>query len=82
MQAVRNFKSVKQTIQRLEEAAVFARGPERAQLLKRWLTVLVETEKHFRGSVEEKDKTPEQQIHPDEHKDNPRKPSLVSIFEI
>ncbi|CAA7031519.1 unnamed protein product [Microthlaspi erraticum] len=39
------FKSVNQTIQRLEEAAVSYRGHERALLITRWLSVLKEIDK-------------------------------------
>ncbi|KFK25588.1 hypothetical protein AALP_AA8G134100 [Arabis alpina] len=41
------YKSVNQTIQRLEEAAVSYRGHERALLITRWLTVLKEIDKQM-----------------------------------
>ncbi|PON91500.1 structural maintenance of chromosomes protein [Trema orientale] len=78
----RNFRSVKQTIKRLEEAAVSCRGNERAQLLTRWLAVLKEIEKLSQGSSEDKQSTLEQNLASDDSKDSPRKPSMVLYYDL
>ncbi|KAG2240250.1 hypothetical protein Bca52824_090893 [Brassica carinata] len=49
------YKSVNQTIQRLEEAAVSCRGHERALLITRWLTVLKEIDRACEGSAKDKE---------------------------
>lgn len=65
----RNFKSSKQTIKRLEEAAVSCRGPERAMLLARWLLVLKEIDRL--SSSGDKVKSLEQHLASDEAKRAP-----------
>ncbi|CAK9315159.1 unnamed protein product [Citrullus colocynthis] len=77
----RNFRSIRQTIQRLEEAAVSCRGPERAQLLKRWLVVLKEVKKLSDEPSEEKAKTLEQHLAFEDAKENPRKPAIVLYYD-
>ncbi|GMP68721.1 hypothetical protein CsSME_00028249 [Camellia sinensis var. sinensis] len=77
----RNFKSFRQTLKRLEEAAVSCRGPERAQLMKRWLVVLKEIEKLSGVSLEEKEKNPEQNHPSEEPKENMKKPSMVLYYD-
>ncbi|KAI4351153.1 hypothetical protein L6164_005536 [Bauhinia variegata] len=79
--AARNFRSVKQTVKRLEEAAISYRGPERVQLLRRWLVVLKEFEKYSGDLAEGKEKTLEQHLGLDEARESPRKPSLVLYYD-
>jgi len=52
----------------LEDAVVTYRGPERVQLLRRWVAVLKDVEKSFGGTAEEKEKNLEQNLAPDEAK--------------
>lgn len=78
---VRNFKSVNQTIRRLEEAALTCRGPERVMLLRRWLAVLKEVEKLYGLLSEDKEKLKEQLDAFDEAKDGLRKPSMVLYYD-
>ncbi|RYQ93275.1 hypothetical protein Ahy_B09g099542 isoform C [Arachis hypogaea] len=79
--AARNYRSVAQTIKRLEEAAITYRGPERVELLRRWLVVLKEIDKLSRAADEGKEKTFEHHLGVEELKDNPRKPSLVLYYD-
>ncbi|OWM70112.1 uncharacterized protein LOC116196846 [Punica granatum] len=73
----RNVRSVKQTVKRLEEAAVSYRGPERVQLLKRWLAVLKDIEK----LSEEGEQNIELHLASEESKDGPKRPSLVLYYD-
>ncbi|KAK4284086.1 hypothetical protein QN277_000962 [Acacia crassicarpa] len=79
--AARNFRSAVQTAKRLEEAAISFRGPERVQLLRRWLVVLKEIEKLSGAVAEGKEKTMEQLVATDEASENPRKPSKVLYYD-
>ncbi|CAI8601574.1 unnamed protein product [Vicia faba] len=75
--AARNYRSVAQTVKRLEEAAISHRGPERVQLLRRWLVVLKEIENLSGALAEGKEKTLEQVLVVEEIKENPQRPSLI-----
>ncbi|MED6168451.1 hypothetical protein PIB30_011617 [Stylosanthes scabra] len=79
--AARNYRSVAQTIKRLEEAAITYRGPERAELLRRWLVVLKEIDKLSRAADEGKEKPLEHHLGAEELKENPRKPALVLYYD-
>ncbi|CAI9272030.1 unnamed protein product [Lactuca saligna] len=77
----RSFKSFKLTVKRLEEASISVRGPERIHLMRRWLAALKETDKLSGGSFEDDEKNLEQNHHPEELKDNQKKPSLVLYYD-
>ncbi|XP_061372233.1 uncharacterized protein LOC133314734 isoform X2 [Gastrolobium bilobum] len=79
--AARNYRSVALTLKRLEEAAISFRGPERVQLLRRWLVVLKEIEKLSAASAEGKEKTLEEHLAVEETKENPSRPSLVLYYD-
>uniref|UniRef100_A0A1D1YZX4 Coiled-coil domain-containing protein 150 n=1 Tax=Anthurium amnicola TaxID=1678845 RepID=A0A1D1YZX4_9ARAE len=70
----RNYKNFKQTVKRLEEASVSCRGPERIQLLRRWLAALREVERIASGLID--DKTLEQHLASD-GSSSPKNASLV-----
>ncbi|XP_058756396.1 uncharacterized protein LOC131649053 [Vicia villosa] len=79
--AARNYRSVAQTVKRLEEAAISHRGPERVQLLRRWLVVLKEIENLSGALAEGKEKTLEQHLVVEEIKENPQRPSLILYYD-
>ncbi|XP_019452551.1 PREDICTED: uncharacterized protein LOC109354480 isoform X2 [Lupinus angustifolius] len=79
--AARNFRSVLQTVKRLEEDAISYRGPERVQLLRRWLVLLKEIEKLSEASAEGKEKTLEQHLAVEDAKKNPNRPSMVLYYD-
>ncbi|CAK8574349.1 unnamed protein product [Lathyrus sativus] len=77
----RNYRSVAQTVKRLEEAAISHRGPERVQLLRRWIVVLKEIESLSEALAEGKEKTLEQHLVVEEIKENPQRPSLILYYD-
>ncbi|KAL3521011.1 hypothetical protein ACH5RR_019160 [Cinchona calisaya] len=77
----RNFKSFKQTVKRLEEASVSCRGPERVQLMRRWLAALQEIEKSSVVQSEEREKDNEQHHPSEEPKGSPRKQPQVLYYD-
>ncbi|XP_054806054.1 uncharacterized protein LOC129308735 isoform X2 [Prosopis cineraria] len=79
--AGQNFKSVKKTVERLEEAAIYYQGPERVQLLRRWLALLKEIEEMSMTLAEDKEKTLERHFAVDKAKENLRKPSMVLYYD-
>ncbi|XWS07854.1 hypothetical protein CRYUN_Cryun41cG0028600 [Craigia yunnanensis] len=77
----RSFKSVKQTVKRLEEAAISCRGSERVMLLRRWLGALKENEKLSGGSSEGSARSLEQILASEEAKENMKGPSMVLYYD-
>ncbi|XVF23770.1 hypothetical protein REPUB_Repub13aG0067700 [Reevesia pubescens] len=77
----RSLKSVKQTVKRLEEAAISCRGSERVILLRRWLVALKEIEKLSGASSEGGQKSLEQIFASEEAKENPKGPSMVLYYD-
>ncbi|GMI80655.1 hypothetical protein like AT5G13560 [Hibiscus trionum] len=77
----RSIKSLKQTVKRLEEAAISCRGPERAMLLRRWLVALKEIEKLLEVSSEGSQNSHEQILASDEAMENPQSPSVVLYYD-
>ncbi|KAJ4808847.1 centrosomal protein of 135 kDa-like protein [Rhynchospora pubera] len=76
---MRNYRSFKQTVKRLEEVAVSCRGVERAQLLKRWLMALKEIENYESAPADEKStETSETSAEP---VTSPRKAPLVLFYD-
>ncbi|KAL3838108.1 hypothetical protein ACJIZ3_022699 [Penstemon smallii] len=74
-----NVRSFKQTVKRLEEASVSCRGPERVELMRRWLAVLKEIEKTSGISFEDKDKSDDQ--HQLSEEPSPRRQSMVVYYD-
>ncbi|CAN1257796.1 hypothetical protein LINPERPRIM_LOCUS9704 [Linum perenne] len=80
--ATRNYRSVKQTIKRLEEAAVSCRGQDRILLMRRWLNVLKEAEKSEAASLEDnKNKALDQNIQHDDARESLRKSSTIMYYD-
>ncbi|RDY14727.1 hypothetical protein CR513_00161 [Mucuna pruriens] len=80
--SARNYRSVEQTVKRLEEAAISYRGPERVQLLRRWVAVLKEIQNLSDASLSGgKERTLEQHLAVEEARENPRRPSLVLYYD-
>ncbi|ONM29946.1 hypothetical protein ZEAMMB73_Zm00001d039787 [Zea mays] len=73
--STQNFKSVKQTVKRLEEVAVSSRRDERVQVLRRWLGALQEVEAEVGGSGGS------QRQNVSSSEPNSSKPSLAKILE-
>ncbi|XVE75265.1 hypothetical protein DITRI_Ditri12bG0081400 [Diplodiscus trichospermus] len=77
----RSLKSVKQTVKRLEEAAISCRGSERVMLLRRWLVALKEIEKFSGASSEGSEKNLEQILATEDAKENLKGPSMVFYYD-
>ncbi|KAK6156202.1 hypothetical protein DH2020_010450 [Rehmannia glutinosa] len=78
---VRNFKSFKQTVKRLEEASVSCRGRERVELMRRWVAVLKEIEKSSGITFEDKETSNEQHQLLEDPKESPRRQSMVLYYD-
>ncbi|KAJ4831229.1 hypothetical protein Tsubulata_005519 [Turnera subulata] len=70
----RDLNSFRSTVKRLEEVSVSCKGPERVQLMRRWLVALKEIE---RLSSLSNEPSPVDQNGTDENKDSPKKPTMV-----
>ncbi|CAN0909387.1 hypothetical protein LINGRAHAP2_LOCUS25761 [Linum grandiflorum] len=80
--ATRNYRSARQTIKRLEEAAVSCRGQERIMLMRRWLAVLKEAEKSGAASLEDnKYKAMDQYLQHDDARESPRRSSTILYYD-
>ncbi|KAL4290527.1 hypothetical protein GQ457_14G023000 [Hibiscus cannabinus] len=76
-----SFRSLRQTVKRLEEAAISCRGPERAMLMRRWLVALKEIEKLSEVPSEGSEKSLHQIIVSDEVKENPQRPPVILYYD-
>ncbi|KAK8510244.1 hypothetical protein V6N13_103838 [Hibiscus sabdariffa] len=76
-----SFRSLRQTVKRLEEAAISCRGPERAMLMRRWLVALKEIEKLSEVPSEGSEKSLDQIIVSDEVKENPQRPPVILYYD-
>ncbi|KAJ8899703.1 hypothetical protein K2173_019401 [Erythroxylum novogranatense] len=74
---LRNVKSFRLTVKRLEEVSVSCRGEERIQLLRRWLVALKETERLTAEIPGGNEKQTDEQLFSDEAKDALRRPTMV-----
>ncbi|KAH1038699.1 hypothetical protein J1N35_040442 [Gossypium stocksii] len=79
--ASRNVRSVKQTVKRLEEAAISCRGSERVMLLRSWLIALKEIEKLASSSSEGSQKSLGQILASEDERDNPKRTSMVLYYD-
>ncbi|CAN6471182.1 unnamed protein product [Victoria cruziana] len=77
----RNFRSFKHTVKRLEEVSVSCRGPERVQLLKRWLVVLKEIESISESTADTTEKVAGSPRSPEDMELSPRRASLVLFYD-
>ncbi|KAL8162188.1 hypothetical protein V2J09_013677 [Rumex salicifolius] len=79
-----HYRSYKQAIKRLEDAAVSSKGTERTQLLKRWVVLLKEFDKlstEDSSEDKEKEKTLEQQFASADVKESSKKGALVLYYD-
>ncbi|KAA3464292.1 centromere-associated protein E-like [Gossypium australe] len=79
--ASRNVRSVKQTVKRLEEAAISCRGSERVMLLRSWLIALREIEKLASSSSEGSQKSLGQILASEDERENPKRTSMVLYYD-
>ncbi|KAB2034188.1 hypothetical protein ERO13_D04G060600v2 [Gossypium hirsutum] len=79
--ASRNVRSVKQTVKRLEEAAISCRGSERVMLLRSWLIALKEIEKLASSSSEGSQKSLGQILASEDERENPKRTSMVLYYD-
>ncbi|KAL2896367.1 Ornithine carbamoyltransferase [Bienertia sinuspersici] len=75
----RNHKSFKLAVKRLEDASVSCRGPERVQVLRRWLILLKQVDRISGDSTEDTIMTLEEHLASDETKDSNQ--SLVLFYD-